>query len=245
MELPQMVITKVAAIVPTLNEEGTISQLITCLRGLEPPIDVVVVDDSSTDQTVALIESAASSDDGVKLIRREGRPDFGQSYIEGYRYALASGYEAVVCMDADLSHNPDDIPRLLAALGDADLVIGSRYVNGTVNVVNWPASRLMLSLFSSAYVRFITRLPLTDPMAGFKAIRREALERLDFDKIKSRGFAFQTDVVYRIFKYGMRIAEVPVVFTEREAGNSKMSIRRILEEVFMPFRLRFTVRGKK
>lgn len=240
-----MVMTKVAAVIPTLNEESNVSQIISRLRGLEKPVDVVIVDDSSTDKTVELVEKAAASDSGVKLIRRTGPPNFGQSYIDGFNYALENGYEAVVCMDADLSHNPDDVPRLLAALEDADLVIGSRYVNGTVNAVNWPIRRLLLSLFSSSYVRFITRMPIADPMAGFKAIRRKVLEEIDLSKIKSKGFAFQTDMVYRVFRAGMRIREVAVVFTEREAGESKMNMKKISEAVLMPFKIRFTVRGKK
>jgi dolichol-phosphate mannosyltransferase len=233
---------KSLVVIPTLNEEAGISEVLSQLRSLPSPPDVVVVDDSSDDNTQSLVKEFSQRDSGVHLIARKGQKSFAKSYIEGFKYALKNGYEAVVCMDADLSHNPQDVPRLLAALENADIVIGSRYVKARATVENWPLRRKILSRISSMYVRAITGLPLTDPMAGFKAFRAEALARLNFDAIVSSGFAFQTESVYRLFRLGARLGEISIVFTDRTKGKSKMSLQRITEAMVLPFKLRSYVK---
>ncbi len=233
---------KSLVVVPTLNEETNIANLISRVRNLTSPPDIVVVDDSSPDNTAEIVQKISAKDSSVFLISRDGKRSFAASYVDGLKFALQNGYDAVVCMDADLSHSPDDVPRLLDALKDADIVIGSRYLGGMAKVVNWPLHRLILSRASSRYVRLVTGLPLTDPMAGFKAFRREILERLNLDAIVSQGFAFQTESVYRLFKAGARLGEIPIVFTERQAGKSKMSLRKIVEAMVMPFKVRSYVK---
>jgi dolichol-phosphate mannosyltransferase len=230
-------------VVPTLNEEDNIAKLIARLRDLPSPPDVLVVDDSSPDKTAEIVRGIAQRDPCVRLLEREGKRSFSGSYMDGFRYAMDNGYEALVCMDADLSHNPDDVPRLIAALDKADIVIGSRYTGRRATIVNWPLRRLILSRISSMYVRIITGLPLTDPMAGFKAYRVDCLKHLDMDAIISQGFAFQTESVYRLFKMGARLGEVSTVFTDRQVGRSKMSIKKILEAMSMPIKLVLSVKG--
>jgi dolichol-phosphate mannosyltransferase len=236
---------KSLVVVPTLNEERNIAKLIARLRDLPSPPDVLVVDDSSPDKTAEIVRGIAQRDLCVHLLERDEKRSFSGSYMDGFRYAIDNGYEALVCMDADMSHSPDDVPRLLSALDKADIVIGSRYTGSRATVVNWPLRRRVLSRISSMYVRLITGLPLTDPMAGFKAYRVDCLKRLDMDAIVSQGFAFQTESVYRLFKTGARLGEVSIVFTDRLVGSSKMSAKRILEAISMPIKLVISVKGNE
>jgi dolichol-phosphate mannosyltransferase len=174
----------------------------------------------------------------IHLLRRKDKRGLGSAYLAGFRWALERDYEFIFEMDADLSHNPEDLPDLLAAAADADLVIGSRYSNG-VNVVNWPISRLILSYGANLYTRIITGMPIHDATGGFKCFRRRALEALDLDDVKSDGYSFQIELNYKCWRRGLRVKEVPIIFIERRVGTSKMSQAIVWEAVFMVWRLRW------
>ncbi|MGC9336618.1 MAG: polyprenol monophosphomannose synthase [Candidatus Cloacimonadia bacterium] len=229
---------KALIIIPTYNEAENISSLIPAVLKQNKMVEVLVVDDNSPDGTGEIVSTLAEKNPRVHLLDRPGKMGLGSAYIKGFKYALEHGYEYVIEMDADFSHNPSDIPRLLDEIKDYDLVIGSRYVTG-VNVVNWPIRRLLLSILASRYVRFITRMPVKDPTSGFKCIRRAVLESLDFDNIMSDGYSFQIEIHYKIWKSGWRIKEIPIVFTERRDGKSKMSKRIVWEAIFTVWKLRF------
>lgn len=203
-----------------------------------PRFDVLVVDDGSPDGTGDLVEELVQAG-RVHLLRREAKLGLGTAYIAGFRYALEHGYDAVCEMDADWSHNPNDLPRLLepVARGQADLVIGSRYIGG-VRIMNWPLSRLILSWSAGVYTRAITRLPVHDVTAGFKCIHRRVLEAFDLTRIRSNGYSFQIEVNYRAWKAGFRLREVPIVFTERTEGTSKMSRGIVREAAWKVWELR-------
>jgi len=198
---------------------------------------VLVVDDGSPDGTGDLVEAWTKREPRVHLMRRKGKLGLGSAYRDGFRRALDQGAQYVFEMDADFSHDPDAIGGFLAAVEDADIVLGSRYLNG-VSVVNWPLSRLMLSYFANAYTRWVTGLPLHDPTGGFKCFRRRALEAVDLDKVKSDGYAFQIEMSYKCWRKGMRIREIPILFVDRMAGVSKMSRRIVWEAAGMVWRLR-------
>jgi len=230
---------KTLVIVPTYNEAENIERLLPRVFSQPiPDLHVLVVDDSSPDGTAELVRRLQSTYPGrLHLLVREGKKGLGSAYVEGFRFALSHGYGIVVEMDADLSHNPDDLPRLLAELDNHDLVIGSRYVTG-VNVINWPLRRLLLSLGGNWYVRAVTRLPVRDCTSGFKVYKREVLAALDLDRIQSDGYAFQIEMKYRAWKKGFRLREVPIVFIDREAGSSKMSKRIVREAIWMVWKLK-------
>lgn len=234
-------------VIPTYNEAENITGIVRAVLALEPRMDVLVVDDGSPDGTGDLVEKLAQEVAGsgpraeprIHLLRRAGKLGLGTAYIEGFRFALSRGYEAVCEMDADWSHNPDDLPLLLApvANNEADLVIGSRYIGG-VRIMNWPLSRLILSWSAGVYTRAITRLPVHDVTAGFKCIHRRVLERLDLGRIRSNGYSFQIEVNYRAWTAGFRLREVPIVFTERTEGTSKMSKNIVREAAWKVWELR-------
>ena len=212
-------------IIPTYNEKENIEKMIRTLMALEHSFDVLVVDDGSPDGTAGIVKSMMEVFPGrVHIIERSGKLGLGTAYIAGFKWALAHGYEYIFEMDADFSHNPDDVPLLYEACAKDgyDLSIGSRYVSG-VNVVNWPMGRVLMSYFASKYVRFITRLPVFDTTAGFNCYRREVLETIDLDKIRFKGYAFQIEMKFTTHKCGFSIKEVPVVFVNRALGTSKMS----------------------
>ncbi|MBD3411465.1 MAG: glycosyltransferase [Ignavibacteriales bacterium] len=225
-------------IIPTYNELDNIKTLVPDIFALEPErVDILVVDDGSPDGTGDYVASLAEKDERVKLIRREGKQGLGSAYVAGFRYALERGYDYVFEMDADYSHDPKEIPNFLEAVADADLVIGSRYVTG-VNVINWPMRRLLLSYFASHYTRFITGMPVKDPTGGFKCFRRRALEAIDLDRINSNGYSFQIEMNFKVYKKGFRIKEIPIIFHDRVAGDSKMNRAIVYEAVFMVWKLR-------
>lgn len=229
---------KALIIIPTYNELENIKTLVPDIFALEPErVDILVVDDGSPDGTGNYVASLAEKNDRVKLIRREGKQGLGSAYVAGFRYALERGYDYVFEMDADYSHDPNEIPNFLDAVAEADLVIGSRYVTG-VNVINWPMRRLLLSYFASHYTRFITGMPVKDPTGGFKCFRRRALEAIDLDRIHSNGYSFQIEMNFKIFKKGFRIKEIPIIFHDRVAGDSKMNRSIVYEAVFMVWKLR-------
>ena len=212
-------------IIPTYNEKENIERMIDTLLSLEHPFDVLVVDDGSPDGTAALVKGKMKAyPDRVFLIEREGKLGLGTAYITGFKWALEHGYEYVFEMDADFSHNPDDVPLLYEACAKDgyDVSIGSRYVTG-VNVVNWPMGRVLMSYFASKYVRFVTGLPVCDTTAGFNCYRRRVLETMELDKIRFKGYAFQIEMKFTAYKCGFSIKEVPVIFVNRVLGTSKMS----------------------
>ena len=212
-------------IIPTYNEKENIERMIRTLLALEHSFDVLVVDDGSPDGTAAIVKRLQAEFEGrVFLIERSGKLGLGTAYIAGFKWSLNAGYEYIFEMDADFSHNPDDVPRLYEACAKdgADLSVGSRYVTG-VNVVNWPMGRVLMSYFASKYVRFITGLPVYDTTAGFNCYRRSVLETIDLDAIRFKGYAFQIEMKFITHKCGFTIKEVPVVFVNRVLGVSKMS----------------------
>ena len=226
-------------IVPTYNERENIARLITSVLAQDPSIDVLVVDDGSPDGTGGLIDEIVAANPRVHVIHRSGKLGLGTAYVAGFKWALARDYEFIFEMDADFSHAPERIPEFLKAIQTADLVLGSRYQNGQVNVVNWPMGRLFLSYSANIYARRVTGLPVFDATGGFKCFRRRVLESIDLDDIKSNGYAFQIEMSVRTWKKGFRIVEIPIVFVDRTEGSSKMSKKIVREAVWMVWRLRW------
>jgi len=226
-------------IIPTYNERDNIAPLIDELLSLPAGLDVLVVDDNSPDGTGKVVEEISSREPRVHVLHRPGKLGLGGAYIKGFTWALAeTDAKYVFEMDADFSHNPLAIPRFLETIADADLVIGSRYVRG-VTVVNWPLSRLILSVSANIYSRIVTGMPLHDATGGFKCFRREVLASLPLDRIHSDGYSFQIEMNFHVWKRRFRIVEIPIVFTDRLVGASKMSRRIILEAALMVWKLRF------
>jgi dolichol-phosphate mannosyltransferase len=243
--------SRAVVIVPTYNEARNAPAVLRQVMGLPGEIAALVVDDGSPDGTAALVRALMAEYPGrIGLIERGGKEGLGTAYIAGFRHALAAGFEYVCEMDADFSHNPRDLPLLVEACrpppegGGADLAIGSRYVGG-VRVVNWPLSRLILSYSAGVYTRAITRLPVHDVTAGFKCFRRPVLEAIDLDRVRSNGYSFQIEMTYRAWRKGFEIVEVPIVFTERAEGQSKMSRAIVREAMRKVWELRWLdLRGR-
>ncbi len=225
-------------IIPTFNEADNVARIVQAVLGQGDGIHVLVVDDNSPDGTGELAEDLAREDDRVNVLRREGKQGLGRAYLAGFRWGLEREYDLICEMDADFSHPPDRLPVLIQKAEEYQIVIGSRYVGGRVNVVNWPMSRLLISYFGSWYARTITGLPVRDATGGFNLWRREVLEALNLDKIESNGYAFQIELKYRAWRRGFSIVEVPIVFTERESGESKMSKTIVREAVWKVWKLR-------
>ena len=225
-------------IVPTYNERENIGPLLDQLMALPERVDVLVVDDASPDGTAAVVAERGAREPRIHLLMRAGKLGLGSAYVEGFRYALAHGAEFIFEMDADFSHDPEAIASFLAAAEDADVVLGSRYIDG-VRVVNWPLNRLILSRAANVYTRVITGFPVHDATGGFKCFRRRALEGIRLDRVKSDGYAFQIEVSFKCWKRGFRIREIPIVLVDRRAGVSKMNRRIIWEAAGMVWRLRF------
>ena len=228
-------------IIPTYNEKENIVRIIEAVMHQDYPFDVLIIDDSSPDGTAEIVEGMIGRFDGrLHLEKRKGKNGLGTAYIHGFKWALARQYNFVFEMDADFSHDPADLKKLYETckLEGNDLAIGSRYVKG-VNVVNWPMSRVLLSYFASKYVRIITGMPICDTTAGFKCYTREVLETINFDKIHFVGYAFQIEMKFKTWKYGFKIKEVPVIFTDRQEGTSKMSSGIFKEAVFGVIKLKF------
>lgn len=219
-------------IIPTYNERENIEKVIRKVFSLSVPFDILVVDDNSPDGTSGLVKEFQKEFDRLFLELRQKKDGLGKAYVHGFKWALKNQYNYIFEMDADLSHNPEDLPRLLNALQtDADMVIGSRYSHG-VNVVNWPMSRVLLSYTASKYARFVTGLPIKDATAGFVGYKKEVLESLDLNKIKFKGYGFQIEMKYRVWKKKLRLKEVPIIFTNRVAGKSKINSGIMGEAVF-------------
>lgn len=238
-------------IIPTYNEKENIAKIIEAVFSLKKDFEILVVDDNSPDGTAAIVEGLTSKyPTELHLENRAEKSGLGAAYIHGFKWALAKHYEYIIEMDADFSHNPTDLERLYKAcrIDGADMSIGSRYVKG-VNVVNWPMSRVLLSFFASKYVRIITSLPINDSTAGFVCYKREVLEIINLDKIRFIGYAFQIEMKFKAWKFGFKIKEVPVIFTDRTEGESKMSKSILTEAIFgiiyMKFRSFFENHNRK
>ena len=236
---------RVITIIPTYNELESLPLTVGRLRKAVPESDVLIADDNSPDGTGDLADSMAAEDSQIHVMHRKGKEGLGAAYIAGFRWALERDYDVIVEMDADGSHMPEQLPRLLQASAEgADLVIGSRWVKGG-EVVNWPLSRKIISRGGSFYSRTLLGLPLKDITAGYRAFKRETLEAIDFDAIESRGYGFQVDMTFRVAMLGKRIVEVPVTFVERELGDSKMSGNIVLEAMLNVTRWGLSARWKK
>lgn len=227
-------------IIPTYNEKENIENIIRAVFGLEKVFHILVIEDNSPDGTADIVRRMQKEfPERLFMIERKGKLGLGTAYIAGFRWAIEKKYDYIFEMDADFSHNPDDLPRLYAACHDegADLSIGSRYVSG-VNVVNWPMGRVLMSYFASKYVRIITGVKIHDTTAGFVCYRRSVLETIELDKVRFKGYAFQIEMKYTAYKCGFKITEVPVIFVNRELGTSKMNSSIFGEAVFGVIRLR-------
>lgn len=227
-------------IIPTYNEKENIENIIRAVFGLEKVFHILVVEDNSPDGTADIVRRMQKEfPERLFMIERKGKLGLGTAYIAGFRWAIEKKYDYIFEMDADFSHNPNDLPRLYAACHDqgADLSIGSRYVSG-VNVVNWPMGRVLISYFASKYVRIITGVKIHDTTAGFVCYRRSVLETIELDKVRFKGYAFQIEMKYTAYKCGFKITEVPVIFVNRELGTSKMNSSIFGEAVFGVIRLR-------
>jgi dolichol-phosphate mannosyltransferase len=231
-------IMKTLVIVPTYNEMDNLPRIVPEILAQDERLSVLVVDDNSPDGTGAKADEIAESSSGrVFVLHRQTKDGLGQAYLAGFRWALERDFDLIMEMDADFSHDPKFLPDFLEAIKDADLVLGSRYISG-VNVVNWPMSRLLLSYFANMYSRLVTGLNLKDGTGGFKCFRREVLQAIEFDRVKSNGYSFQIEMSFRAFKKGFKITEIPIVFVDRQEGASKMSKAIVREAIWMVWRLR-------
>ncbi len=227
---------KTVVIVPTYNEKDNLPALAQRVMGLPVPVDMLVVDDHSPDGTGELADELARKNPRLHVLHRVEKDGLGRAYCAGFHWALEGDYEFIFEMDGDFSHHPDDIPAFLQAAQEADLVLGSRYRDG-IRVINWPLKRLVLSLSAAKYVRVITGMPISDPTSGFKCFRRQALLSIDLAAVRSNGYSFQIELTHKIWRQGMKIVEVPIIFTDRFQGTSKMSRKIVLEALLMVWRL--------
>jgi len=227
---------RILAVIPTYNERENLPELFNRIpKGV--PLDILFIDDHSNDGTPEWIKEQTKSHSGIHLIERPGKMGLGTAYITGFKWALERDYELIFEMDADLSHDPAEIPNFVKAIDKgADLVIGSRYING-IRIINWPLSRLILSRFATVYTRLWTGMPLTDPTSGFKCFRRKVLESLDLNRIGSNGYSFQIEVDFFAWKKKFHLVEIPIIFTDRHHGSSKMNYQIVREAVWMVPRL--------
>jgi len=228
---------KILVIVPTFNERENLPTLVQRVLGQPVSLDLLIVDGNSPDGTGKLAEEMAAREPRLKVLHEREKKGLGRAYCEAFKWALERDYELIFEMDGDFSHNPDDIPRFVEAAKNADLVLGSRYRDG-IRVINWPLRRLMLSMMAGKYVRAITGMTtVTDPTGGYKCFRREALQILDLDAVRSNGYSFQIEITHKLWRRGMRIAEVPIIFMDRFQGSSKMTKKIVREAFWMVWRL--------
>jgi dolichol-phosphate mannosyltransferase len=231
-------------IIPTYNERENIRRIVDTVLRQDGRLEVLIVDDGSPDGTGQIVAELEAADQRVHLLEREKKLGLGTAYIAGFRWALERDYQYVLEMDADFSHDPAHLPQFLRAIENADLVLGSRYQQGRVTVVNWPITRLILSYSANLYARGVTGLPVWDATGGFKCFRRSVLEAIDLSRVRSNGYAFQIEMSYRAWKRGFRITEIPIVFVDRTEGTSKMSKSIVREAIWMVWRLRWwAIRG--
>jgi len=223
-------------IVPTYNERENLPRMLAKLLSLPVSVDVLVVDDNSPDGTGQIADELAAQHPQVHVLHRAGKEGLGRAYLAGFAWALARTYEFIFEMDCDFSHNPDEIPAFLQAAQTADLVIGSRY-SGGIRVINWPLRRLMLSRCAGIYVKVVTGMPISDPTGGYKCFRRHALQSINLEDIHSNGYSFQIEMTHRLWRQGYAVAEVPIIFSDRTAGQSKMAGGIINEAFWLVWRM--------
>ena len=239
MEAPLVAGERALVIIPTYNERENITRIIDLVLYQDPSIDVLIIDDGSPDGTGQLADEIAAVNPRVNVIHRPSKMGLGTAYLAGFKWALQRSYAYILEMDADFSHDPAHLPQFLTSIQDADLVLGSRYREGRVTVVNWPVARLLLSYFANVYARVVTGLQLYDATGGFKCFRRSVLEAINLDDVRSNGYAFQIEMSFRAWRRGFRIVEIPIVFVDRTEGVSKMSKRIVREAIWMVWRLRW------
>ncbi len=225
-------------VIPTYNERESLPRIVPRVLEQGDGFHILVVDDNSPDGTGNTADALAAGNERVAVLHRPGKLGLGAAYVAGFKWGLNRGFDIFIEMDADLSHPPETLPVLLAGSENADVVVGSRYVEGRITVVNWPVSRLLISLFGSWYARVVTRLPVRDATGGFNAFRREVIESVELDRIESNGYSFQIELKLRAWRKGFTLREVPFVFTERESGESKMSKSILLEAVWRVWKFR-------
>jgi len=228
---------KALVIVPTYNEADNIPELVPKVLEQDPGIEMLVVDDNSADGTGKLVDELIENQPRLHVLHRPRKMGLGSAYVAGFRYALERDYDLVFEMDADFSHDPDSLPTFLEAIQDADLVVGSRYLNG-VTVVNWPLSRLILSYGANLYTRIITGMPLMDATGGFKCFRRTTIEKLDLSGVNSDGYGFQIEINFKVWRKGLRVVEIPIIFEDRRVGISKMNNKIVWEAMWLVWKLR-------
>lgn len=229
---------RVLVIIPTFNEADNLPRIVPLVLNQDPRIDVLVVDDNSPDGTGDLADDLVEKLDRAHVLHRSGKQGLGRAYLEGFQWGLERSYGFFIEMDADFSHDPDALPRFIEKANEFDVVLGSRYVDGNVTVINWPMSRLLISYFGSRYARVVTGLPVRDATGGFNLWRRKVLEALDFDRIESNGYTFQIELKLRAWRRGFSLTEIPIIFAERDSGESKMSKKIIVEAVWKVWKLR-------
>ena len=223
-------------ILPTVNERENLPRMAQKLLSLSAGVDVLVVDGNSSDGTGKIADELAAKHPQIHVLHEQKKSGLGRAYIAGFKWALEHGYEFIFEMDCDFSHNPDDIPMFLEAARNADLVLGSRYVDG-IRVINWPLRRLMLSRSAGKYVKWVTGMPFTDPTGGYKCFRRRALQAINLNAVLSQGYSIQIEMTHRLWRQGFKVIEVPIIFTERVEGHSKMSGHIFRESLIMVWRL--------
>ncbi len=230
---------KALVITPTYNERENIPKLVPLVLAQDPRIEILFIDDNSPDGTGELADDIARAEPRVHVLHRPGKLGLGTAYLEGFRWGIERGYDWMLEMDADFSHDPSHLPQFLEAIQQYDVVIGSRYLDARVTVVNWPIKRLLLSYYANVYARIVTGLPVWDATAGFKCYRRQVLEALPLDKVESTGYAFQIEMKFRAWRRGFLLGEIPIVFVDRTLGESKMSKRIFREAVLKVWKLRW------
>ncbi|MCB0280667.1 MAG: polyprenol monophosphomannose synthase [Calditrichaeota bacterium] len=231
-------------IIPTYNESENIERLIGKLFDDNQTVDILIIDDNSPDKTTEIVKKMMTADKRIRLLERPKKMGLGTAYIAGFRYAIENNYDFVFEMDADFSHDSAELVNFQDALKECDLVLGSRYISG-VNVVNWPLSRLILSYGAHLYTRLITGMPVKDATSGFKGFRREVLEAIDLDRVRSNGYSFQIEMTYKAYKKGFKVKELPIIFIDRTMGQSKMSGKIVKEAILMVWKLKIrSILGK-
>ena len=229
---------KILIISPTYNENKNISQLIEKIFKLNVDVHLLVIDDNSPDGTADIVKSHMLTNTNIYLLERPSKLGLGTAYCKGFKYAIENDFDLIIQIDADLSHDPSDIIKMIKNIEGYDMIIGSRYING-VNVVNWPMNRLLLSYFANIYARLLTRVPVYDLTGGFKCFKRIVLEKIDLDLIESEGYSFQIEINFLAYNLGMKIKEIPIIFHDRTVGESKMNSSIVREAVFMVPKLLF------
>jgi dolichol-phosphate mannosyltransferase len=224
-------------VTPTYNEAENVERLLNAVLSQDPSIDMLIVDDNSPDGTAQIVEKLQQNNNRIHLIKRAGKMGLGTAYVAGFKYAIENKFDYVMEMDADFSHDPNEIPKFLKMIQDYDVVLGSRYING-VRILNWPIRRLILSYTASLYTRIITGMPIKDTTGGYKCFKRKVLESIDLEKIHSNGYAFQIEMNYKAWKKGFKITELPITFVDRTHGTSKMSKKIVYEAVLLVWKLK-------